>query len=118
MYFAYFVDTITDKGAGILESLLTNHEKNPDYKTQYFIFERNFNAVKYKRSNSTCHDFTSDVRNWLKEDTRGDLKTVLKSLNENSIVVVDSLVHVLYRYGLQETYQIFNEIKGRTGMSF
>lgn len=114
----YFVDSITAKSAEVLEYLLTNHEKNLDYKTHYFIFERSFNAVKYKHSNTTCHDFTTDVRNWLSEATCGDFKTVLESLKENSVVVVDSLVHVLYRYGLQETYQIFNEIKNRTSKFF
>ena len=103
---------MTAKGGEILEYLLKNHENKQDYRTHLFVFERNFNQIKNKHPGSECHDFTSDLRNWMSLTT-SDMETVISNLEENCVVVIDSLVHVLYRYGLLGAYQTFTDIKNK-----
>jgi hypothetical protein len=113
--FVLIEDSVTAKGSAILDFLSKNHEKRPDSCTHYFIFERDFNRTKAQHGNSVCHDFTSDSRNWLSNSTV-DLQKTASDLSDTCVVIVDSLVHVLYRYGLAETYKIFMEIKNKTNV--
>ncbi|KAJ3651989.1 hypothetical protein Zmor_017991 [Zophobas morio] len=110
--FVLIEDSVTAKGGEILEYLLKNHENKQDYRTHLFVFERNFNQIKNKHPGSECHDFTSDLRNWMSLTT-SDMETVISNLEENCVVVIDSLVHVLYRYGLLGAYQTFTDIKNK-----
>ncbi|XP_044260661.1 elongator complex protein 5 [Tribolium madens] len=107
--FVLIEDSVSAKGGEVLEHQLRNHAKS-DYKTHLLVFESNFNKLRDRHSSCTCHDFTSDLRNWFGKSN--DLRSVL-NLSENCVVFVDSLSHVLYHYGVSETYKLFTELKNR-----
>ncbi|EFA05335.1 elongator complex protein 5 [Tribolium castaneum] len=108
--FVLIEDSVAAKGGDFFEHQLRSHANRSDYATHLLIFESYFTSLKNRHSSCTCHDFTSDSLNWFKKSA--DL-TSLTSLNENCVIFVDSLAHVLYRFGAAETYKLFTQLKNK-----
>lgn len=88
------------------------------YELQYFTFEGPYKRVKTQfstGSNISFHDCSAKLEDFDKDRSLEDIKRIIKGAKEKSIVVVDSLVHFLYIYGLGESYRFFNSIKNDEG---
>lgn len=85
-------------------------------KIHYFVLEPYFNKIRNKHNEVLYHDFTSDIIDWNQKLNR-EFSSILSSLNENCVIVIDSLVHLLYRDGIDKVYQVLNDVlKNKTGL--
>lgn len=112
----YILDCIEERGKPVFDFLLDYHLNKSDTKVHYFIFQENFERAKrslQSRSGIIFHNFISNCCDW-KDKNRESLLHIVKSLGQRDIVFVDSLAHVIYQYGLSESYMILNKIKTQT----
>ncbi|KAL3270989.1 hypothetical protein HHI36_021492 [Cryptolaemus montrouzieri] len=101
--FILIQDCLQEKAHPIL-NLLKNHHHKLNHDLSYFIFEGNYLKINATLSsqNIKCHNFTSPSSI---EALEKDLRTKLKP---NSVIILDSLVHLIYLYGLKGTYEMLN----------
>lgn len=83
----------------------------------YFIFQENVSRVRKNLQNKNgiiLHDCITNACTWSSDLKTESFTQILKTLSSRDVVFVDSLAHVIYQYGLTETYRIFNTIKTHT----
>ncbi|KAJ8939319.1 hypothetical protein NQ314_011177 [Rhamnusium bicolor] len=81
--------------------------------TKFVLIE---GQVHVSGENVILHDFASDVCGWDTSKNKEDLESVASRLNAGDVVIVDSLAHAIFQYGLAETYRVFNLLKTKTGV--
>lgn len=108
-------DNIKEKGKPVFDFLLNHHLNILEHRIQYFVFQDNFNRVKtiFQDKNIVLHNCIGNANQW-KNDTDKSFPQILTKLESKDVVFVDSLVHIIYQYGLSETYKILNAIKTQT----
>lgn len=85
----------------------------------YFIFQENFKRAKRRiqhKNNLTFYDCISNCSSWKDPNKIDSFSQILKNLGSRDVVFIDSLAHVIYQYGLSQTYMTLNNIKNHTSM--
>lgn len=117
-YFIYTIlDTIEERGKPVFDFLLNYHLGNLENSIHYFVFHENFNRAKknlQSKNNIVLHDCISTVFQQNKDNKTNSFEQILRTLGSKDVVFVDSLAHVIYQYGLPETYKILNSVKTQT----
>ncbi|CAH1118465.1 unnamed protein product [Phaedon cochleariae] len=128
--FVIIQDTLQERGKPIFDFVLKTHLERSRHKIHYFVFHENFSQVKSNIGNENdviLHDFVTDSKGWNYARWGSDgwdsvntpkvFEEVVKNVNEKDVVFVDSLAHVIYLYGLAETYRLFSYLKVETGVA-
>lgn len=111
-------DCIEERGKPVFDYILDYHLSKNDTRVHYFIFHENVERAKRSLENKSSiifHNFISNCCDW-KDDSRESLLNIVKCLGNKDVVFIDSLAHVIYQYGLSETYMILNNIKIQTSI--
>ncbi|KAJ8982231.1 hypothetical protein NQ317_013533 [Molorchus minor] len=114
--FILIEDTLQEQGKQIFHYLVKTHIDKGQYKVQYFVFHENFPRLRSTFTNTinVClHDLTGDVCGWDENEERKDFESSISELNGGDVVIVDSLAHAIYQYGLGETYRLINNVKNQ-----
>lgn len=108
-----FSDSIEEKGKPIFDFLLNYHfSRTETCNIHYFIFQENFSRAKNSLQNKNriiLHDCITNACHWKDGETKSFMN-ILNKLGSQDVVFIDSLAHVIYQYGLAETYRIFNTV--------
>ncbi|XP_045469281.1 elongator complex protein 5 [Harmonia axyridis] len=100
-------DCLQEKGLPLVYNLNEHHQKLNN-KVKCFVFEGNFTKISdvLTSHNIISYDFTKS-----KEITLDDIKkTFEKELTHDSVIIIDSLVHLIYLYGFDETCKLLNSL--------
>ncbi|XP_028140300.2 elongator complex protein 5 [Diabrotica virgifera virgifera] len=116
--FVLIEDSVHARGRPVLDFLLKTHTQRPKNKIHYFVFQEPFGRAKNRleHNNLVLYDCVSDKLGWSNEAKINDLESLIKAVASNDVVFIDSLVHVMYEYGLAETYRILNILKNQIGV--
>lgn len=111
--FVLIEDTIQERGKPIFDFLLKTHLEKPQNTVHYFVFQDIIGRIKQKlkHNNIILHDFVTNIFCWNKDPKTGNFEETTKNLGGNSVIFIDSLAHVIYKFGLAETYRILNNLK-------
>lgn len=60
--------------------------------------------------NAIGHDFTRSLINLKQEQDWPTLENVISKITTPSVLFIDSLVHVILKYGIRDTYQLLHKI--------
>lgn len=110
------LDCIEERGKPIFDFLLDYHLSKTETRVHYFLFHENFERAKRNLENKSSiifYNFISNCCEW-KNGNRKSLLHIIENLGNRDVVFIDSLAHVIYQYGLSETYRILNNIKTQT----
>lgn len=83
----------------------------------FFTFHGSFTRAQKRfenKHNVVVHDFTTNVCGWNLDNNKENIKDVASRLSANDVVIVDSLAHAIFQYGLTRTYGIFNTLKNQS----
>ncbi|XP_022905319.1 elongator complex protein 5 [Onthophagus taurus] len=111
--FILIEDTIEVRSTDFLTSII-NHRVKHFKHVHYFVFEGRLGQKV--RPDVKVHDFCSDIKGWLKKDGKNRLDEVISELSRVSVVIIDSLVHVINEYGFHQTYKWINELIQNKGI--
>lgn len=101
--FVLIEDCLEHKGEDILQSILRMQAKH-SCKIHYFQFEGLFK----NRPNFLCYDCVSNCKSWLQGHIDHFVNVV--DIEDNSIIVIDSLVHAVHLYGFKTVYDILKRL--------
>ncbi|KAK9892466.1 hypothetical protein WA026_020457 [Henosepilachna vigintioctopunctata] len=109
--FILIQDCLQEKGQRLVH-FINNHHRKLKHDINYFIFEGNFNKIRSKLSSpsETCYNYTKYIGGKESESTELLEKELKSRLKRNSVIILDSLVHMIYLYGFVKTYKLLNSI--------
>ncbi|KAG5873449.1 hypothetical protein JTB14_007216 [Gonioctena quinquepunctata] len=116
--FIVIEDTLQERGKPVFDFILKSHLDRLRDTIHYFVFQENFIRTKGKfgQNNVILYDFASNSQGWNQGSRSEDFEETVKKLGANDVVFVDSLAHVIYQYGLAETYRVFNYLRNHTSV--
>ncbi|KAK5638064.1 hypothetical protein RI129_012359 [Pyrocoelia pectoralis] len=101
--FVLIEDCLEHKGKDLLESILRLQAKH-SWKIRYFQFEGLFK----NRPSYLCYDCVSNCKSWLQGHIDHFVNVV--DIKDNTIIVIDSLVHAVHLYGFKTVYDILKRL--------
>ncbi|XP_074029510.1 elongator complex protein 5 isoform X2 [Leptinotarsa decemlineata] len=109
---------IEERGKSLFDFILKIHLDRLRDRIHYFVFQENFSRAKESlgQKNIVLYDFVSNSQGWRADPKSEDFDDVIKKLGPNDVVFIDSLAHVIYHYGLAESYKMFNYLKNQSGI--
>ncbi|XP_018576524.1 elongator complex protein 5 [Anoplophora glabripennis] len=114
--FVLIEDSLEERGQPIFDFLIRSHLDKLQNNVQFFTFHGSFNRAQKRfenKRNIVVHDFTTNVCGWNLDKNKDSFEEVASRLSANDIVIVDSLAHAIFQYGLVGTYKIFNTLRNQ-----
>lgn len=131
-----FEDSLEEEGRPFLNYIVNNHVNSNKYEINYFVYEGLFQrtAKKYEDTNVKLHDCVSNVCRWKNPYTKEIMDAVAAGTiavcpcecnikenllaeftsnqsNQLCVIVIDSLAHLIYNFGVREVYQMIQNLK-------
>lgn len=89
----------------------------PQNNVHFFNFHGSFIRAQKRfenKHNVVVHDFTSNICGWNFSENKDSFEEIASKLSANDIVIVDSLAHAIFHYGLTGTYRTFHTLKNQS----
>lgn len=129
------IDQLNERGKPVLNHIINHHIKKNKYDIHYFVYEGIYNRTtkEYHEGDIRFYNCVSNLNGWknriskaIMERARTDpyfcicpcpdykedlFSKFSKEVDKKSVIVIDSLGHLIYDYGFKTAYEMLTKLK-------
>ncbi|XP_018323574.1 elongator complex protein 5 [Agrilus planipennis] len=109
--FILIEDSLKEGGTDVLNYLIHLHTEQHT-EVHHFIFSGNFEKQKHSNPRVKTYDFTSDFQGWFSQQNP-NINDIVEGISTKTVVVIDSLAHMIFQYGVSQCYKLIRYLKER-----